>query len=190
MTGAILAGGMSTRMGQDKASLRLRDGRTMLHRMVRVMGELCEPVVIVGPHIPGDTDHHVHVDDLRKHCGPLGGIEALLASGIDPQGQYLICPCDLPLITAVILRMLMESGGRPATAFHLEGTPAQSIESLPARISADALPAVRRLLDAGQRSIWKLMEELRPNVVTLDADLARRLHNVNTPDDLREMNEG
>lgn len=189
ITGAILAGGLSTRMGQDKVLLRLRDGRTMLEHVAQAMEGVCSQVVLIGARDPGQVRGFVVIDDLRPHCGPLGGIEALLASGIDPRGQYLVCPCDVPSLTTSILRLLTISNERATTVFHVQGRSIGEIEPLPARISAEALPAVRRLLDAGRRSVWMLMEELQSEVVSLTPDQARQLHNVNTSDDLRMVND-
>ena len=103
-TGAVLAGGAGRRMGRRKDSLALPDGRTMLAVVHSVLREVCQRVVVVGD---AETDLP-RIEDLRPGQGPLGGIEALLATGDDT--QYLVGPCDLPLITPSVLRRLTEPG--------------------------------------------------------------------------------
>lgn len=180
--GAILIGGRSSRMGSPKHELKLGDGRTMLDAIVGALSGVCGRIVLVGTEIPPLARDLVSVADHRTAVGPLGGIEALLTSGID--SQYLFCPCDLPLITAGLLQKLMTNTDLPATVFQVEGR--QTIEPLPARISAAALPTVRRLLDAGERSVWRLMQELRLQTVLIAPAEAAHLHNVNTRADFQD----
>lgn len=180
-TGAILIGGRSSRMGSPKHELRLPDGRTMIEHVSDSMAPLCRRVVMIESHASSVMDDSV-LRDLRPGAGPLGGIEALLASNID--SQYLICPCDVPLITTDLLRLLLTESQALASVFQVEGR--SEIEPLPARIRAEALPVVRRLLNAQQRPVWKLMRELTPHVVSISESQARALHNVNAIKDYEE----
>src|SRR5262245_11687956 len=127
--GAILTGGLSTRMGRDKATLRMPDGRLMMQHVIAALERVCPQVVIVGP-----TDGlHLAIHDLRPQCGPLGGIESLLASGI-ANDYYLICACDAPLVSIDLLKTLAAGGTAPATVFHVQGR--ERFECLPLRISS------------------------------------------------------
>ncbi|MCI0630301.1 MAG: molybdenum cofactor guanylyltransferase [Phycisphaerales bacterium] len=111
-TGAVLVGGGSSRMGRPKQDIVLSDGQTMLGRVVGTLAGVCEHVVLVGVNAAESTnlaglDRPVRsVGDLRPGLGPLGGIEALLASGLD--AEYLVCPCDVPMINARLLLKLIE----------------------------------------------------------------------------------
>lgn len=181
-TGAVLLGGRSSRMGTPKHEMRLEDGRTMFDAVMAALSAICGRVVMVGATSPRDSRGSMELPDLRPGLGPLGGIEALLASGID--SQYLVCPCDVPLITPDLLRRLVQPGAALATVFQIEGR--DVLDPLPARISAEALPIVRRLLDAGERSVWRVMQELRPEVVAITENQAMQLHNVNTPEEFEK----
>lgn len=181
-TGAILIGGLSSRMGSPKVDLRLPDGRTMLEHVRASLNLICGRTVIVDAYSPRNRPDGDLIRDLRPNAGPLGGVEALLASDID--SQYLICPCDVPLITGDLLRLLLAEPQALASVFCVEGR--KELEPLPARIRAEALPVVRRLLNLQQRSMWKLMKELSPHVVTISEAQAIELHNVNTNVDFQE----
>jgi molybdopterin-guanine dinucleotide biosynthesis protein A len=206
MFGAILIGGQSTRMGEwtDKATLLLADGRTMVEHVAAALRALCDDIVFVGAYSPrlagggvgesqparssgghpGQARGYLHVADLRPQAGPLGAIEALLASNL--ADEYLVCPCDVPRITPEVLRLLLAHREAPATVLCIRGR--EQFEPLPARIASSALPVVRRLLDAGQRSVWRLMEELPAAIVEIDECHAAALRNVNTHDDLKNLN--
>jgi molybdopterin-guanine dinucleotide biosynthesis protein A len=188
LLGAILAGGLSSRMGgRDKASIVLEDGQTMLEHVAAALRLACETddvAVIVGTKAnaaaPGHALDHVMVPDVREQAGPLGGIEALLASGL--AREYLVCPCDMPWITAEVLRVLLQRREATATVLRISGT--NRFDPLPARIAASALPLVREQLDAGVRPVWQLMERMPAAVIDIDARHAPSLRNINTPDDL------
>jgi len=174
-TGAILAGGASKRMQQTKQEMLLPDGRPMIESVHRAVAAVCRRVVLIG-----ESSHLrdcERVGDLRASCGPLGGIEALLASGIDQ--HYLVVPCDLPLITAEPLDALLMKADRPATTF--DGHP------LPARIAATALPIVRSLLDRGERSVRRLMADAGAERIALRDEWCKLLTNVNTPADVQQI---
>ncbi len=177
-TGAVLAGGAGRRMGRRKDSLALPDGRTMLAVVHSVLREVCQRVVVVGD---AETDLP-RIEDLRPGQGPLGGIEALLATGDDT--QYLVCPCDLPLITPSVLRRLTEPGP-VATVFQVEGEP--DFWPMPVRVSVQALDAVRSHLDEGRLAVHDLVRELCPEVIAVSREEAAALANVNTPDDYERL---
>jgi len=171
-TGVVLAGGASRRMGRPKHELKLPDGRTMLEVVAGALREVCARVVVTGDIETGLQ----RVADLRPDQGPLGGIEAILASGLD--AQYLVCPCDMPLVTGPLLQRLTGPAEGGATVFQIEGE--DSVRPLPARISGDLLEAVAARLDAQQRAVHRLMSSIETEVVTLAPAEGEQLANVNT----------
>jgi len=176
---------MSSRMGRPKHEIVLPDGRTMIHAVIDVLSTVCARVVVVGsPVLQQLVPGIVIIEDMRAHSGPLGGIEALLSSGID--SQYLICACDVPRISPELLRSLIESPTVAAAAVpRVAGS--DHPEPLPARLSVQALPVVRRLLDQGEHAVWKLMRELSAIEISIPADWSNQLMNINTPEDLEEL---
>jgi molybdopterin-guanine dinucleotide biosynthesis protein A len=182
--GAILIGGRSSRMGRPKHEIVLHDGRTMLTRIATVLSMLCREVVVIGSSEGSTLDGFRCLHDLRPaQTGPLAGIEALLASQMD--SQYLVVPCDMPMLTADLLSRLTQPSKALATIARLEHR-AQP-ESLPARISKDALSTVRALLDADQRALWMLMNALPAEIITMSSTLEPQFANVNSPDDLHQL---
>jgi molybdopterin-guanine dinucleotide biosynthesis protein A len=173
-TGAVLAGGESTRMGVAKEDLLLSDGSTMIGRVIQTLEQVCMRVVTVG----GEQQGQPHVPDIRRGAGPLGGIEALLASGLDE--EYLVCPCDIPLATQELVRRLTAPSEAVATLFEVQGDP---VHSLPLRISIAALGTVTTALDAGKNAIHTVLAGIETERISITGDEAAQLRNVNTPDD-------
>lgn len=176
-TGVILAGGMSTRMGRDKATLCLADGRAMIEIVADALRPHCRSLVVSG--IGSAMTDLEHFPDLRLDCGPLGGIEAVLASGRDE--RYLFCPCDMPRLRADMLAPLADAAG-PAVVLRLAD--AERFLPLPVVLSTDVLPAVQASLDAGRRAVHRLLRELEPIVVEVPLEWGKALRGANAPGDL------
>ncbi len=178
-----MAGGDSSRMGQRKELMRLPDGRPMVAKVVAMLREVCRDVVVVGT-----TDalpELTHIEDLRPRQGPLGGIEALLAS--DRDSQYLLCPCDMPHVSIATLRRLVEDDSSTISAFQVAGE--EQPRSMPLRIHARALGDVVRLLDEEKRAVYRLTQCSDVGVVRITAEDGEELLNVNTPEEWATISE-
>lgn len=101
--GVILAGGISSRMGSDKAHLKINN-QTMLARTFQILEQttVCETV------ISRNDDSKVHFSDIIPHKGPLSGIHSIAMRF--PFSNLLVVPVDLPLIDAATLQNLIDSG--------------------------------------------------------------------------------
>jgi molybdopterin-guanine dinucleotide biosynthesis protein A len=98
--GVVLAGGKSSRMGQDKASLQ-RNKQDMLSYSMSLLKAAGSSQIIVSGGEQG-------IDDLVANMGPLGGIQSIIKQ-CKPQA-LLILPVDLPLMTSVELATLKQVG--------------------------------------------------------------------------------
>jgi molybdenum cofactor guanylyltransferase len=105
ISGFILAGGVSSRMGRDKALLEI-GGMTVIVRAARLVKSITGACVIVGDSMRlDDLDLRIVADDFPG-AGPLGGIAtALRASDAE---WNLIVACDLPYLTREWLAYLAE----------------------------------------------------------------------------------
>jgi molybdopterin-guanine dinucleotide biosynthesis protein A len=169
-------------MGAPKHALVLGDGRTMFEWVAAALGCVCDRIVVAGAVGELDIDATV-VLDRRPGLGPLAGIEAALESGGDE--QYLVCPCDMPLITGALLVAL--AGSSPAVMSVLRVEAETDPRPLPARISARALPQVQALLDAGVRAVHRLVAAVPAEVIDIPASAAAALANVNTREEYEEV---
>ncbi len=102
MTGVILTGGKSSRMGRDKRSIILPGGFSMEENCRRTLTRsLCSDVVASGPG---------GIEDIHKNKGPLAGIEAVLHEVSDE--FVLFIPCDMPFVTPEQVNILIKSSLR------------------------------------------------------------------------------
>ncbi|MDP8977916.1 MAG: molybdenum cofactor guanylyltransferase, partial [Actinomycetota bacterium] len=119
MTGLVLAGGDSTRMGRDKALLRL-GGRTLVERAVAVLADCCDPVLVAsgdGRRLPGPGVEQV-AD--RSGAGPLAGILGGLERS--PHPLVAVVAVDMPYASAAVLRALAAQWrGEPAVVPSVAG---------------------------------------------------------------------
>ncbi|MDL5154585.1 molybdenum cofactor guanylyltransferase [Actinomycetospora termitidis] len=110
--GVVLAGGRSTRMGTDKATLTWADG-TLLDHVVGVLTEaVAGPVVVVGFARPVHAGRVIAVPDDEPGRGPLQGI----ATGLTTAGRAgcdvaFLCSVDLPLLHAAYVAAVLGSLG-------------------------------------------------------------------------------
>jgi len=110
--GVVLAGGLSSRMGRDKAQL-LREKTSMLEFSKQMLNDSGIKNVVVS----GDN---YDVPDKVKQSGPVGGILSVLSKF--PQAKsLLILPVDLPFMTAKALADLRLKGELSQKATYFQG---------------------------------------------------------------------
>jgi len=103
VTAFVLAGGKSSRMGSDKAFVRLGE-ETFLSRALRIAGMVASTVRIVGDAKKFESFGQV-VEDIYRGRGPLGGIHAALSSSVTRWN--LMLAVDLPFVVSALLEYLI-----------------------------------------------------------------------------------
>ncbi|MBI4401056.1 MAG: molybdenum cofactor guanylyltransferase [Nitrospirae bacterium] len=105
MTGVLLAGGKSRRMGRDKRFLEL-GGRTLLDRAVSALESLFPELIVVvaepTPQLAG-LRHRV-VTDLIPDCATLGGLYTGLAYATHP--RIFAAACDMPFLNPTTIEWM------------------------------------------------------------------------------------
>ncbi|MDF2177398.1 molybdenum cofactor guanylyltransferase [Aliiglaciecola sp. CAU 1673] len=102
LVGLVLAGGKSSRMGQDKAALT-QQGQSLLQRAQALLtASSCEQV-LTSRNTPG------FLQDRYPGAGPLAGIDAALNS-LTSSDALLVIPVDMPALTPILLSQLVNAG--------------------------------------------------------------------------------
>lgn len=177
--GLVLAGGRSTRMQRDKASLEYA-GRTQLERAVELMTPFVERVFVsVRPEQTGDPlrARFAQIVDSGEVAGPIAGIIA--AQERHPEAAWLVLACDLPLLDEQTLEHLLRSRQprRQATAYRSshDGLP----EPLCAIYEPSSREAIRAHIAGGRDCPRKFL--INADTALIDQPDPGALDNVNTP---------
>lgn len=205
--GAVLCGGRSKRMGQDKALLPHPNGETFLSHAVTRLLKLCPHVLILGPHdsssLPQITRHRVTpLPDEHPHQGPLGGVVTALhwlahtnslpcpvtPHPVTPHTGLLVTPVDMPALRDKEIRPLIQ---------HYRQTPQPSLppiccatidgdrpEPLVAIYPLHVAPLLQQRLQSTDRSLSRWLRQTPHQLCPLPARYGK---NVNTPDDFESL---
>jgi molybdopterin-guanine dinucleotide biosynthesis protein A len=167
-------------MGRPKAWLPVGD-ELMLQRVVRVVGSVVEPVVVVaavGQDVPPLPAAVRIVRDEVEGKGPLAGLAAGLVAVGDAADAVYLSACDVPFLTpAFIERLIALLGDAAAAVPRMEG----HYHPLAAVYRNGVLPVVNELLAADRLRLTDLFDRVPTRVVDaselVDWD---SLKNVNT----------
>ncbi|MFN2463058.1 MAG: molybdenum cofactor guanylyltransferase [Candidatus Dormibacteria bacterium] len=184
MSGVLLCGGESSRMGFDKALLEM-DGRMIVEVLAERLGDVCDEVLLATgqPGRLGWMDYP-EVADAVAYAGPLAG---LVAAFTEAKHEMLaVIAVDMPAANPVLLRYLADRVMDFDAALP-EGS--RGPEPLHAVYGRSALPALERGLHGRDRSMRGVVADLRVNVCPsrelLQAGFGTSFAaNVNDPDDL------
>ncbi len=189
--GLVLAGGRSSRMGQDKATLVHPDGRPLARRCHDLLREAgCESVVLSLRHdqeIPAGLDE---VEIVRDPAGAGDGPMAGIISGmrLHPDADWLVVACDLPRLDHRTLVHLISSRVPEETflAYRSE------FDGLPEPLCTFYSAASRKLLEeaAALGFCGPRKTLIRHGCRLLEPVTPRALDNANTPEDWQACTAG
>jgi molybdopterin-guanine dinucleotide biosynthesis protein A len=169
----VLAGGKSTRMGTDKAFLKL-GGQTLLERALQLAGRVAGEV-----HIVGDPQKFLPfgqvIEDVYPGRGPLGGLQAALAR--NPGELNLMLAVDLPFVEAGFLTYLMAAADESGAIVTVPRT-AGGWEPLCAVYRREFEPVAERALQKGRNKIDALFTQVESRVIG-EEELVRMGFSVN-----------
>ena len=187
-TGVILAGGLSRRLGRDKAVEPI-GGQPLIQRVIQRVEQVSQEIVVVvadqdrAAALPLGPQHRVALDRYPG-TGSLGGIY----SGLDAASNQwtLVVACDMPFLNlSLFRRMLALREDVDAVVPIVEGRP----EPTHALYSKACLPLIEPRLIAGDLKISGFFDQVRvrylpeEDVAALDPEFLS-FFNVNTPEDL------
>ncbi len=188
VTGIVLAGGLSRRLGRDKAVEPI-DGEPLISRVIRRLEDLTDEIVVVvnnsarADQLPLPDATKVAVD-IYPDSGSLGGIFSGLSAARNNWG--FVVACDMPFLnTDLIARILTLRDNHDAVVPVLDGFP----EPTHAAYSKACLPHIERRLKSNQLRIAGFFEDVRVKLLSEDEvepfdPEHLSFFNVNTPDDL------
>lgn len=164
IAGVVLAGGRSSRMGEDKALLNY-NGRSLLDHMIGILNK----TGLRNIYVSGNFEGYSCIPDSAPHEGPAQAISDVLVELKDYDG-VLFVPIDMPLLRIDLLHLLLnQKSGAYFTGF-----------PLPAFI-------VTSCVRDCSKSVKSLLIDMDIPSITLPSDLEICMTNTNTPDEWQEV---
>lgn len=187
VTVAILAGGLSRRMGTNKSFLSLA-GKPLIEHVIERISALRLPAIL----ITNTPEQYAHFElpmygDVYPQCGSLGGLYTALHYG--PADYTLCVACDMPFLNVDLLRYMLDlRSGIDGVVPYIAG----NYESLHAIYRQTCLPAIRDQIERKQFRISDIYPQLQVRRITeveidrFDPDQSSFV-NLNTPDDVAHI---
>lgn len=181
ISGFVLAGGKSRRMGTDKALIQLEE-ESLLQRMLNLLKPYCDQVFISSGKKVYNEFQQIQIQDIYAGCGPISGLHACLKHSVN--NWNLVVGVDIPFVNDEILRLLISARGEYDCIIPRHGSKIEPLIGLYHRNSVDVL---EEMIHQGD---YKLMDALsKLNVCYLDCtalldQYPKLFLNLNTPDDL------
>jgi len=182
ITGIVLAGGQSSRMGQEKASL-LWKGKRLVDYAVETLSPLCKELFISSNNPDLIVNNLEILPDGYRGIGPIAGIEAGLSRASNE--ICIVVSCDTPLLpTKMFQYMLQEHQDFDISLAAHEGINEPMIGIYSKRV----YPVIREAIGNGENkpptiirmNRWQEIN-IHPNLNFYSADMFR---NLNRPEDL------
>lgn len=182
ITGIILAGGKSSRMGTDKGFV-LYNNKPFIKHSIDALRPLVDTILIVSDNPDYDSFNCTRVDDAFKNAGPLAG----LYSGLQQSETEtnLILSCDVPLVNTSLLQHLLDENTEDATCIQFESQ--GKTMPLIALYKKQCLSTCLELLNAGERRLQALTHNLNTTTIALNGNLGQFTTNINTPEALNAL---
>jgi len=174
---AILAGGKSSRMGQDKSLLPV-SGRPLIHRIYEQLVPRLDEILIST----NDPDRHAFlgariVPDRVPGAGPLMGIASAVEAA--RHDRVFVTACDIPVIDLDTVAQLLAAAEEFDCVIPMSSN---GHEPLFAVYRKRVVPAMREALEAGERRISNVFPRVRTRFY--DIGHAPWYHNLNTRQDV------
>ena len=188
VTGVILAGGSSSRMGRNKALLEV-DGTPIITRIYRILAGLFHDVIVVT-NSPLDYDFLPcrKVPDLYPGCGSIAGLHSALVHS--RSAHSFVTACDMPFLDPDLIRLLCETqkDGYDAVTPYSEG----GQEPLHALYSSACRVYFENAIRQGERKILDVLGGMKVRQVSCDELRSAGVKessfvNVNTPEEYEKI---
>ncbi len=182
---AILCGGQSSRMGQDKAGLWWR-GESFLTHLEETLASVGTLYLSMGTDRTYKGIRGIAVVDRHAHCGPLGGLHAVLERC--ETEQLFVTTVDQPRTDRVLAEEILSFLVDPVEAVVPVDVKGR-MHPLCAAYRKSILPLVEEQIENGQYRVRDLLDRLRVCYVPVGklTDGATKLDNINTPEDYRRL---
>lgn len=184
INGVILAGGESSRFGENKALYELRD-KSFIEMITTVIEPFCDEIILSG-----DPDSFAMysfniIPDEKPNCGPLGGILSTL--NYSNTQNHFIVSCDVPFIKTELVSHLINVHNDQYDCTVVESE--TGIHPLIGIYNKSCIPTIERLLDQEVYRMSHFLDAIKVQIINI-ADISgvteKNVANINSKTDLDE----
>ncbi|WP_412987717.1 molybdenum cofactor guanylyltransferase [Pontimicrobium sp. IMCC45349] len=182
ITGIILAGGKSSRMGTDKGFLLLNK-KPFVKYSIDALEPLVSEIIIVSDNEAYDAFGVKRVDDIMKDAGPIAGIYSGLVAS---KNEYnIILSCDIPLVNSNLLKKLVLAIDDISEIIQVESNG----KSMPliAMYKKACKDIFKEVFDTGERRLRMAIKACNSKNITLETKEEVLTTNVNTKDQFKTV---
>ncbi len=180
VSGIVIAGGKSRRMGTDKSSLLYRQ-QSFLDRAVGLLRNFTADIIVSTNEQIASTDFNA-IPDIIQNAGPMGGLYACLPH--IKNDRALVIPVDMPLLNVEVLQYLLQQADlhQKISIFQAGGR----LQMLTGLYHKDIVPLLQKHIATGDYKLRNLLNTIPYQII--DADHFNSLFiNINTPEQLTKL---
>lgn len=186
ITGIVLAGGRSRRMGTDK-SMMLLNGKSLIEYSIAALKPLCNNVVISSNNFIYDfTGCEVWPDELPDQA-PMVGIYSCLKRSTTENNIFL--SCDMPMMSTSMLEYLLVNSANHDITVPVHGN--DLIEPLCGIYKQSSMGVLKEFIDKGNLRLTECIRATSHRLVVVDSQLPffsdNLFLNINTPEDYDKL---
>ncbi|MEC3966402.1 molybdenum cofactor guanylyltransferase [Flagellimonas halotolerans] len=182
LTGIVLAGGKSTRMGKDKAFLML-DDKPFISHILETVKQCAENVLIISNNQKLDSLGVTRHADLIPCVGPIGGIYTGLTHSNTEFN--IVVACDTPLLNKETIGILIDGIDDKHDGFIVQH------EDVPMPLVGiyrkSSIAYFKEAIDEEKLGLQKLLATLRTKTIDLPKSHSKSVWNINTLEDFRTI---
>lgn len=182
ITGIILAGGKSSRMGTDKGFIKLNN-KPFIQYSIDALKPITSKILIVSDNTLYDKFKLQRITDITKNAGPISGIYSGLKAS---KTHYnLILSCDIPLITSSVLERLINAAENSFEIIQIENDgKTMPLIGLYKRSVKDTF---KKCLEQDERRLRVAIKSCNYKNVVLDKTQQHTTLNVNTREEFKNI---
>ena len=185
ITGIILAGGKSTRMGKDKGLIAINK-KPMIQHVIDAITPFVSSIIIISNNSAYKRFGFKVYSDLLKNKGPVGGIYTALS--ISNTEKNLIVSCDTPFISSDLLTILKNKRNNCDIIIPKYNNKIHPLIGIYSKKNTDYF---KQSIINNQLKLIELILKLNHLIINIDKDKVNKLNftNINSKIDLNKIND-
>lgn len=183
ITGYILAGGKSSRMGTDKGLLTL-NGKTFVENLCDALKPIVgNNIVIVTSNLDYDFLGFTRIEDLVKDKGPVGGIYTALK--YSQTKSNFILSVDAPLVSTELLQWIVENHKYPSLITQVQSR--EKVHPLIAIYDRELKNIFEESVNSNQLRLREAINKAPHQTLAVPEKWIAQVQNINTKEDYQNL---